>query len=78
MNQNPPEGDIPKVILQQSYNGTTWHSDAVEPSYYRTTAGNGGYQWEFVFQKSNISLRYARLKIDKITTFSNLSTTLSR
>ena len=78
MNENPPVGDVPKVILQQSHDGTNWFSDGTEPSYYRTTAGNGGFQWEFVFQKSQISLRYARLKIDKIITFTNLNTTLSR
>jgi hypothetical protein len=74
----PPAGDIPKVIIQQSHNGVSWYSDGTQPSYYVTESAINGFEYQFVFQKSQLSLRYARLRVDKISTFINLHVTLSK
>ena len=77
---------IPKMIMEQSHDGFSWFSDGTECSYNRIIGQSLGFTgvtipinvFRFIFQKSQISLRYARLKIDKSASFIHLYVSLSK
>jgi hypothetical protein len=77
---------IPKMIMEQSHDGFNWFSDGTECQYNRIVGQSLGFTgvtipinvFRFIFQKSQISLRYARLKIDKSASFIHLHVSLSK
>jgi len=77
---------IPGIIIEQSHDGFNWFSDGTECSYNRIIERSIDFSgvisditmFKFIFQKSQISLRYARLKIDKPALFMHLHVTLSK
>jgi hypothetical protein len=77
---------IPGIIIEQSHDGFNWFSDGTKSSHNRIIERSISFSgvishttvFRFVFQKSQISLRYARMNIDKSATFMQLHVTLSK
>ena len=66
--------NLPELIIQLSSDNINFYSDGTVCSFYKQISS----LWQFVFQRSDISMRYCRLHLVHQTSIENLYETISK
>ena len=65
--------DVPEILIQLSNDDINYYSDGTLASFYKETPT----LYQFVFQRSDISMRYCRLHVKNQNIINNLLETIS-